>query len=89
LSLFITFEGGEGCGKNTQAHALWKKLYQRNILAMLTHARTEYNHNVRGEDCADGDTSPRCGSDHREDRYSVEIAVEGKGQLFESETELA
>jgi len=37
LSLFITFEGGEGCGKSTQALALWKKLCQQNVPAILTH----------------------------------------------------
>jgi len=37
LGLFITFEGGEGCGKSTQAGALWKKLHQKNIPATLTH----------------------------------------------------
>jgi dTMP kinase len=37
LSLFITFEGSEGCGKSTQAKALWRKLYRMGIPALLTH----------------------------------------------------
>jgi len=37
LSLFIAFEGGEGCGKSTQAKALWKKLSRLGIPAELTH----------------------------------------------------
>jgi len=36
LGLFITFEGGEGCGKSTQARILWSKLGQQGIPAVLT-----------------------------------------------------
>jgi dTMP kinase len=37
MSLFITFEGGEGCGKSVQAKALYKRLSQLAIPAVLTH----------------------------------------------------
>jgi len=37
LGLFITFEGGEGCGKTTQSKLLLKRLEQQNIPAVLTH----------------------------------------------------
>ena len=37
MALFITFEGSEGCGKSTQAKALYSKLYQQGIPAILTH----------------------------------------------------
>jgi len=37
LGLFITFEGGEGCGKSTHSRLLLKKLEQQNIPAVLTH----------------------------------------------------
>ncbi len=37
MSLFITFEGGEGCGKSTQARVLLRKLEQQGIPTILTH----------------------------------------------------
>ncbi|UCG54188.1 MAG: dTMP kinase [Dehalococcoidia bacterium] len=37
MSLFITFEGGEGCGKSIQAEALHERLCREGIPAILTH----------------------------------------------------
>ncbi len=37
MSLFITFEGGEGSGKSVQAETLYKRLSQSAIPALLTH----------------------------------------------------
>ena len=37
MGLFITFEGGEGCGKSTHSELLLKKLEQQNVPAVLTH----------------------------------------------------
>ena len=37
MSLFITFEGGEGSGKSVQAKALYRRLSRMNIPAILTH----------------------------------------------------
>jgi len=37
LFLFITFEGGEGCGKSTQARALYRRLLRSGVPALLTH----------------------------------------------------
>jgi len=36
MALFITFEGGEGCGKSVQAKALYRRLSQIAIPALLT-----------------------------------------------------
>jgi len=37
MALFITFEGGEGCGKSVQAKALYKRLSQLATPVVLTH----------------------------------------------------
>ena len=37
MALFITFEGGEGCGKSVQAKALYRRLLQLAIPVVLTH----------------------------------------------------
>ena len=37
MALFITFEGGEGCGKSVQAGALYRRLSELAIPAVLTH----------------------------------------------------
>ncbi|MFQ5924405.1 MAG: dTMP kinase [Dehalococcoidia bacterium] len=37
MSLFITFEGGEGSGKGVQARALYRRLLSAGIPAILTH----------------------------------------------------
>jgi len=37
MALFITFEGGEGCGKSVQSRALYRRLSQLAIPVILTH----------------------------------------------------
>ncbi len=37
MALFVTFEGGEGSGKTLQARALYRRLSQLAIPALLTH----------------------------------------------------
>lgn len=37
MPLFITFEGGEGCGKSVQSRALYQRLSRLAIPSLLTH----------------------------------------------------
>ena len=50
MTLFITFEGGEGCGKSVQSRALYKRLAQSAIPAVLTHepGGTPLSKKIRG-----------------------------------------
>jgi len=50
MALFITFEGGEGCGKSVQSRALYKRLSRLDIPALLTHepGGTSLSKKIRG-----------------------------------------
>lgn len=37
MALFVTFEGGEGCGKSTQSKALYRRVLKEGLPAVLTH----------------------------------------------------
>jgi len=37
VSVFITFEGGEGCGKSYQSKALYRHLLKEGVVTVLTH----------------------------------------------------
>ena len=37
MALFVTFEGGEGCGKSTQTRALYKRVLESGIPVVLSH----------------------------------------------------
>lgn len=37
MALFVSFEGGEGCGKSTQARALYRRLLEAGIPAIAIH----------------------------------------------------
>ena len=37
MALFITFEGGEGCGKSVQSRRLYRRLTKAGIPVILTH----------------------------------------------------
>jgi len=61
LSLFITFEGGEGSGKSTQAMALHQRLSSIGIPALLTHepGGTTLGHEIRRWLKGNGDVAPQ------------------------------
>ena len=37
MALFITFEGGEGCGKSVQSRRLYRRFIREGLPALLTH----------------------------------------------------
>lgn len=57
MSKFITFEGGEGCGKSTQAKKLYKHLLKKGEKAILTRepGGTDFAEKLRSEILLSGD----------------------------------
>jgi dTMP kinase len=49
VSIFITFEGGEGCGKSYQSKLLYHRLLEEGVAALLTHepGGTPLGENIR------------------------------------------
>ena len=60
MSLFITFEGGEGSGKSTQAELLYHRFLRLNIPAVITHepGGTAFGEKISDLVRYDGITSP-------------------------------
>ena len=61
MSLFITFEGGEGSGKSTQARVLHRRLLSMGISALLTHepGGTPLGKEIRRRLKGEGESDPQ------------------------------